>query len=61
MSNALHFSLSVKATAPFRATKYSAGLDIASPEDYMISPEETIKIPYWFEIQITRKYIWTNL
>ena len=37
--------ISPKAVVPTRATKYSIGLDLHSPDNYLIRPQKQVLIP----------------
>ena len=53
----LHFvKMSPKAVVPTKATKYSIGLDLYSPESYLIHPKRQVLIPIQIRLGIPPGY-----
>ena len=53
----LHFvKMSPKAVVPTKATKYSIGLDLYSPESYLIPPKRQVLIPIQIRLGIPPGY-----
>ena len=53
----LHFiKMSPKAVVPTKATKYSIGLDLYSPENYLICPKRQVLIPIQIRLGIPPGY-----
>ena len=48
--------MSPRAMAPTRVTKYSIGLDLYSPENYLIHPERQVLIPIQIRLGIPLGY-----
>ena len=48
--------LSSDIKTPTRATQFSVGLDIYSPEDYTIEPQSKVVIPTGLEVKIPQGY-----
>ena len=46
--------MSPRAVVPTKATKYSIGLDLYSPDSYLVRPKGQVLIP----IQIDLGYLW---
>ena len=53
----LHFvKMSSRAVVPTRATKYSIGLDLHSPDNYLIRPKKQVLIPTQIKLGIPPGY-----
>ena len=48
--------MSSRAVVPTRATKYSIGLDLHSPDNYLISPKKQVLIPTQIKLGIPPGY-----
>ena len=48
--------MSSKAVAPTRATKYSIGLDLHIPDNYLICPKKQVLIPTQIKLRIPPGY-----
>ena len=48
--------MSPKAVVPTKATKYSIGLDLYSPESYLICPKRQVLIPIQIKLGIPPGY-----